>query len=113
MTMDRQKEEEFLRMASENPGVLGREIPPEVLHVSVYDVEPTRWFLEFLETGHIEWVKRRDGRLTKSRDQVRSAAILLWLRACRLYNSHLLGRDDPGWDKPFFSDEGLSEGESF
>ena len=73
---------------------------------------PTRWFLEFLETGHTEWVKRRDGRMTKSREQVRSAAILLWLRACRLYNSHLLGRDDPGWDQPFFSDEGLSEQES-
>ena len=111
MSMDRHKEEEFLRLASETPGVLARDIPTEVLHVSVYDVEPTRWFLEFLETGHTEWVKRRDGRLTKSRDQVRSAAIFLWLRACRLYNSRLLGRDDPGWDQPFFSDEGLSDQE--
>jgi len=38
---------------------------------------------------------------------IRDALTVLWDRTCRLYTSHLLARDDPDWDNPFFSNERL------
>jgi hypothetical protein len=78
------------------------------LEETVSDVnEPSDFIQHFLETGHTQWRIGKFGRLGRGEQQVKDAVVVLWVRAMRLNSSHLLGRSDPDWDKPFFSDEGL------
>ena len=95
-------------MARERPDLLCSEVPLGILVETVSDEnEPSKFIQEFLETGHTQWRIGKFGRLGRGERQVKDAVVVLWVRAMRLNSSHLLGRADPDWDKPFFSDEGL------
>ena len=103
-------EERCLQMAVECPDLLCLEVPEEVLAAAADDdVEPSEFLRNFLETGYSQWFLQKHGRQVPSRKElVDNATVLLWLRARRLNISRVLGRADAEWDKPFFSDEGLS-----
>ena len=106
--MDPRKREHYLRMAANNPGLLCSEIPLELLEASAEDtVEPSKFYVDFLITGHTRWLLQKFGDVPRSDHQIRDAMVLLWLRAYRLYTNQVLGREDPEWSKPFFSEEGL------
>ena len=95
-------------MAREHPGLLCSAVPLDILVETVSDEnEPSDFIQEFLETGHTQWRISKFGRLGRGEQQVKDAVVVLWVRAMRLNTSHHLGRSDPDWDKPFFSDEGL------
>ena len=92
----------------EQPAILCSEVPTELLEASTYDdVEPSPYFRGFLEAGHTRWRLETYGPVPFSKAQMANAVMVLWVRARRLYSSHVLVRDDADWDKPFFSDEGL------
>ena len=75
------------------------------------DTDPSELLRAFLEAGFNRWLAEKHGRSIILPDSmVRDALTVLWDRICRLYTSHLLARDDPDWDKPFFSNEGLEGG---
>jgi hypothetical protein len=106
--MDPRKQEQYLQMAADNPGLLCSEIPIELLEASAEDtVEPSKFYVDFLITGHTRWLLQKFGDVPRSESQIWDTMVLLWLKAYRLYTSHVLGREDPEWNKPFFSDEGL------
>jgi hypothetical protein len=108
--MDTAKEEFYITMASENPNMRCSEAPVEILEAASYaGDEPTPFLTSFFTTGHSQWLARRYGHPASAFDEERieRAVLLLWVRACELYTSHLCGRPDSNWDQPFFSDEGL------
>jgi hypothetical protein len=108
--MDPDKEEFYLTMASDSPNMLCSEAPVEILKAASYaGDEPTPFLTSFFAAGHTQWLARRYGRPATSfeEERIQRAALLLWVRACELYTSHVYGRSDPNWDRPFFSDEGL------
>ena len=106
--MDSAMEKYCLQIAQERPDVLCSEIPIEVLESAKDDEnEPSEFYQDFLEEGHTQWLLHKYGRVPRGKEQIKNAIVLLWLRACRLHTSHVLGRHDPDWDKPFFSDEDL------
>jgi hypothetical protein len=108
--MDTAKEELYITMASENPNMLCSEAPMEILEAASYaGDEPTPFLRSFFAAGHTQWLTQCYGLPATAFEQERieRAALLLWVRACELYTSHVYGRPDPNWDKPFFSDEGL------
>jgi hypothetical protein len=108
--MDPDKQQNYLRLAMDSPSMLCSEVPTEVLVETTYDeAEPSEFFKEFLEVGYTQWALQKYGPLPLSKDQITKAIIVLWVRSCRLYISHVLGRADPEWGVPFFSDEGLYE----
>ena len=95
-------------MAADNPGLLCSEIPLELLEASAEDtVEPSKFYVDLLRTGHTRWLQQKFGAVPRSNAQIMDATVLLWIRAYRLYTNHVLGREDPELGKPFFSDEGL------
>jgi hypothetical protein len=104
--MDPAKEEEYLQLAANNPDMLCSEAPPEVLEICSSEIEPTSFLEEFFAAGYSQWVMQTYGRRLPQ-ERINNAIIVLWLRACRLHTSILLGDRDPDWDKPFFSDVGL------
>lgn len=107
--MDPATEERYIQMALDNPTMLGSEVPLEVLKAaSLSGNEPTRFVREFLKAGHVQWLlgKYGDG-MPYAEDQLGSAVLLLWIKACYLHTSHLLSRPNPDWDRSFFSDEHL------
>ncbi len=86
--------------------MLCSEVPVEILEASAADSEPTRFLEEFFAAGYTQWCKENHGsRMALSKLQVNNAIIVLWLRACQLNTSILLGAQNPDWDKPFFCDE--------
>ena len=98
----------YLQMARECPGLLCSQVPLEILEAATDDgVEPSQFIQEFLEAGHTQWLVQKHGRVRRGEQQIKNAVVVLWVRAGRLFNSHTLGRLDPDWDNPFFSDEGL------
>ena len=99
-------------MARDNPNVLCSQVPVEVLEETAYDEEdPFNLLGDFLEAGHTQWLAQKHGRaIDLPQVMVREVVAALWVRTYRLYKSYLLGRDDPNWDKPFFSDENLDGG---
>ncbi len=106
--MDKAREADYLRMARDNPMMRCSEVPKEVLEVANYDhTDPTEFVRAFLEKGYTAWANQVFGPVPMSRAQIDNGVMALWLRTSRLYTSHVLGRPDPDWDKPFFSDEGL------
>ena len=101
-------EQHYIQLAAENPNMRCSEAPEEILEASAADSEPTRFLEEFFAAGYTQWCKENHGsRMAPTKLQVNNAIIVLWLRACRLRTSLLVGVPDPDWDKPFFSDEGL------
>ena len=106
--MDPAREEEYLRLAAGNAGMLCSEAPMEVLEACSSEIEPSSFLEEFFAAGYSQWVLETYGRRLPQ-ERINNAIIVLWLRACRLHTSILLGTPDPDWDKPFFSDEGLYE----
>ncbi|MCE2464407.1 MAG: hypothetical protein J4F46_11015 [Dehalococcoidia bacterium] len=101
-------EQEYLQLARDNPNILCSDVPIEALEAAIDDLlEPSDFFREFLEAGHTQWLLQKHGRLPRSREQINTAIVMLWIRACRLHTSYVLNRPDPDWGKPFFSDEGL------
>lgn len=104
-------EEQYLRIANDNPNILCSEVPAKVLEAAIADAnEPSEAYADFLQAGHTQWLLQKYGRVTRGKAEIRNAVVVLWLRACRLHSNSVLGRQpDPDWDKPFFSDEGLYE----
>ena len=106
--MDPAMEEQYIQMAGEHPGMLGSEVPKEVLEAASGVDHPTQFLTDFIETGHNQWLLQEYGQLIpRNQDFKDKAVLVLWLKASHLHTSHLLGRPDPQWDKPFFSDEGI------
>ena len=106
--MDPATERRYMVMARDRPDLLCSEVPKDLLLETVSDEnEPSDFIQEFLETGHTQWRISKFGRLGRGKQQVKDAVVVLWIRAMRLNSSHHLGRYDPDWDKPFFSDEDL------
>ena len=110
--MDPRMREQYIQSARDNPNVLCSEIPVEILAETAYDDnDPSDLLRDFLEAGFNQWLAHKYGRsLDLPQEMVREVVAVLWIRTCRLYTSHLLGRPDPDWDKPFFSNEGLEGG---
>ena len=107
--MDTEREEHYLKWAMDNPDVICSEVPTEIFETASYSGdEPTKFLTDFFATGHTQWLAQKHGRRMQfSKDRINAAVIVLWIRACRLQTSHILGRRDPNWDKQLFSDEGL------
>ena len=110
--MDPALREHYLQMARDNPNMLCSEVPTEVLAETAYDdSDPSELLRDFLEVGFNRWLAEKHGRsIILPESMVRDALTVLWDRTCRLYTSHLLARDAPDWDQPFFSNEGLDGG---
>ena len=107
--MDATREEYYLQLAQDRPNTLCSEVPIELLEncVDASD-EPTEFLRNLFGVGHLQWLSSVHGQGVRiSKDRMNNAIIVLWLRACRLYTSHILSRPDADWGTPFFSDEGL------
>lgn len=104
--MDAAQEEQYLQLTINNAGILCSEAPVDILEACASEAEPTPFMEEFFAAGYAEWVYQKYGRRLPQ-DRINNAIIVLWLRACRLHTSLLVGIQDPDWGKPFFSDEGL------
>ncbi len=107
--MDPTLGEQCLQMAQERPNILCSEVPLEVLEACALEAEePTHFLQDLFRSGHTQWLSHNHGQNVRiSKDRMNNAIMVLWLRACHLYASHILGRPDPAWERPFFSDEGL------
>lgn len=93
-------------MALENSSMLCSQAPVEVLEACASEAEPTRFLEDFFGVGYAQWVWENHGRRLPQ-EIINNAIIVLWLRACRIHTSILLGQQDPDWGKPFFCDLGL------
>ena len=101
-------EEHFLQVAAKHPHMLCSQAPVEILEASALEAEPTKFLEEFFATGYTAWLaEKHRRRLHLPQDHIDRAIIVLWLRACFLHTSHLLGLRHADEYKPFFSDEGL------
>ncbi len=101
-------EQHYIQLATESPNLRCSEVPEAILEAASADSEPTKFLEEFFAAGYTQWCKAsHNSRMAPNKLQVNNAIIVLWLRACRLHTSLLMGVTDPDWDKPFFSDEGL------
>ena len=109
--MDANREVYYLQLAQERPSLLCSEVSVELLESCVHaSDEPTEFLKTFFRLGHVEWLAIKHGQGVRiSKDRMNNTIIVLWLRACRLYSSHILSRPDADWGTPFFSDEGLYE----
>ena len=106
--MDPEKQKHYIDMAMNNPNILCREVPAEILAETAYDeIEPSDCFKEYLGTGYTHWHLKNVGRAPASESLIKYAIIVLWSRACRIHINRAVGHTDPDEDKPFFSDEGL------
>jgi hypothetical protein len=106
--MDPLREQYYLRMAEESPGLLCSEAPAELLEEAASEAEPTKFMEEFFAVGHSRWLAQKHGRsINLPKVQMDRAILVLWLRACLLNTDRLLGQESPDASWPFFSDEGL------
>jgi hypothetical protein len=106
--MDPAKEQHYLRMAMDHPGILCSEAPLEILEAAASEGEPTRFMEEYFALGHSRWLAEKHGRsIHLPKDQMDRAILVLWLRACLLNTDRLLHREIRDADMPFFSDEGF------
>ena len=107
--MDRHQEEIHIEMAQSNPNMLCSEAPFEILEAASFSgEEPSEFMTLYFTAGHVEWLEQiHNRRIHLEQERIDRAVFVLWLRASNLYTSHLTGRDDPDWEKPIFSDEGL------
>ena len=102
-------ERDYLQMARENPGVICSQVSHQLLEAaSLAGEEPSPFFVELFAMGYLERLSQQEGkRVRLPKEVLDQAVLLLWTRACYLNTSLLLGKPNPDWDKPFFSDEGL------
>ena len=109
--MDAAREEYYLQLAQDRPNMLCSEVPIELLENCLHaSDEPTEFLSNLFRLGHTQWLSNKYGQgVQVSKDRMNNAIIVLWLRACRLYTSHILDRLDADWKTCFFSDEGLYE----
>ena len=107
--MERDKEQEYIKLAQDHPAMLWKEIPRDLLEaISFSGDEPTEFLTNFFATGHTGWLSDKYRPMTRfPTDRIQRAVLLLWERGCRLHTSQLLNRPDPDWEKPLFSDEDL------
>ncbi len=106
--MEREQEQLYIRMSQDNPTWLCSEVPFELLEAASFaGEEPTEFVSAFLEAGHTQWLEGIYGRRHFDRERIDRAVLVLWLRACDLYASHVTGIPFPDWGQVFFSDEGL------
>mgnify|MGYP001159537510 FL=1 len=108
--MNSEQEEAYIRTALDNPNMRCCEAPIEILKESSYaGDEPNKFLMAFFAAGHAQWLAQNYGQPATAfpKEWVERAALVLWIRACDLYTSHLYHRPDPNWAQPFFSDEGL------
>ncbi|MCH7713241.1 MAG: hypothetical protein IIC99_06415 [Chloroflexi bacterium] len=106
--MDSAMEEHFLKLATENPGMMCSEAPAEILEASAADAEPTKFLEDFFAAGYNGWLALKFGRrIHPPQDRIDRAIIVLWLRACLLNTDRILERNEVGPDQPFFSDDDL------
>lgn len=96
-------------MARERPDILCSQVPSRLLDVCALESEePTEFLKALFTTGHTQWLAKQHGQgIRISKDRMNNAIMVMWIRACRLQASQMLGRPDPGWEEHFFSDEGL------
>ena len=106
--MDPLLEEEYLRLATEHPGILCSEAPLEILEESASEAEPTRYLEEFFAIGYSAWLSQKHGRRVRlPKEMIDRAILVLWFRASLLNTSRMMGETNSDDDLPFFSDEGL------
>ena len=106
--MNPAKEEEYVQLALDNPGMLCSEAPLEILDACSSEAEPTKFLEDFFAAGYSGWIMEKYKRRLPQ-ERINNAIIVLCLRASQVHTNVLLGLLDPYWDKPFFSDEGLYE----
>ena len=108
--MEPNQQDHYLQLAASRPEWLCSDVPLEILQECSYaGDEPTEFLRAFFAAGYSQWLSRTHGIPASALDpeQVQRAALLLWVRACELYTSHVYQRPNPHWRQPFFSDEGL------
>jgi hypothetical protein len=106
--MDLMMENHYLQMARDHPDMLCSEAPIEVLEEASSVDEPTKFLENFFAAGYTQWLSQKYGRRVQfPKERIDNAIVVLWLRACRLHTSRILGRPNADEDKVFFSDEGL------
>lgn len=106
--MEREREQHYLRMAAEQPGILCSEAPAEILELCASEVEPTAFLEEYFAAGHSGWLALKHGRrLNLPKLLLDRAIIVLYRRACLLNTDRLLGQPLRDGSAPFFSDEDL------
>ena len=106
--MEPDREQHFLRMATEQPGILCSDAPAEILEACAVEVEPTDFLEQYFAAGHSAWLAHKHGRsINKPQILVNQAILVLYRRACLLNTSRLMGQTSEYADQPFFSDEEL------
>lgn len=107
--MDREQEEFHIQMAQSNPNMLCSEASLEILEAASFSVdEPSEFMTLYFAAGHVEWIAQTyKRRIHLEQERIDRAVYVLWLRASNLYTSRITGRDEPDWEQPIFSDEGL------
>ena len=108
--MNPEQEESYIQIAAACPNMLCSEAPVEILKESSYaGDEPTEFLMAYFSAGHGQWLEQTYGQPVAAyeKERIERAALLLWIRACELYTSHLYERADSNWASPFFSDQGL------
>ena len=108
--MNPEQAEAYIRIALASPNMLCSEAPVEILKECSYaGDEPTEFLTSFFSAGHTQWLEQTYGQPAAAyeKERIERAVILLWVRACNLYTSHLFERPDSSWESHFFSDYGL------
>lgn len=106
--MEPDREQHFLRMASEEPDILCRNVPEEILEACGVEIEPTDFLEQYFAAGHSAWLAHKHGRsINKPQILVDQAILVLYRRACLIYTARIMGNSGPDADQPFFSDDGL------
>ena len=106
--MEPDREQHFLRMASEQPDILCADAPDEILEACAVEVEPTDFLEQYFAAGHSAWLAHKHGRsINKPQILVNQAILVLYRRACLLNTARLMGQSSEYANQPFFSDEDL------
>ena len=106
--MEPDREQHFLRMAAEQPGILCADAPTEILEACAAEVEPTDFLEQYFAAGHSAWLALKHGRsINKPQVLLNQAILVLYRRACLLNTARLLAQPSEDAAQPFFSDEGL------
>lgn len=106
--MEPDREQHFLCMAAEQPGILCSEVPEEILEACAVEVEPTDFLETYFAAGHNAWLALKHGRrINKPQVLLEQAILVLYRRACLLNTDRMMGQANIDASQPFFSDEGL------
>lgn len=106
--MEPDREQHFLRMAAEQPGIRCADAPAEILDACAVEIEPTDFLEQYFAAGHSAWLALKHGRrINKPQALLDQAILVLYRRACLLNTARLLGQASDDAEKPFFSDDDL------